>query len=82
MSEWYENQKKPNSKLRKLLQERMDKANPRRTLTSEEEKRLSKLEAISARLTLGENVQTRQLIGIFSQSGVVHRFIFYTFKFT
>ena len=47
MSEWYDNQKKPSSNLRKLLQERIDKANPRRKLTSEEEKRHSKLEAIA-----------------------------------
>tara|TARA_B100000700_G_C14473213_1_gene591637 strand:- start:142 stop:339 length:198 start_codon:yes stop_codon:yes gene_type:complete len=47
MSEWYDNQKKPSSNIRKLLQERIDKANPRRKLTSEEEKRHSKLEAIA-----------------------------------
>ena len=47
MSEWYDNQKKPSSNLRKLLQERIDKANPRRKLTSEEEKCHSKLEAIA-----------------------------------
>ena len=44
MSEWYDNRQKPNSNFRKLLQERLDKANPRRTLTAEEQKRLSKLE--------------------------------------
>ena len=82
MSEWFDNQKQLNSSIRKLLQERMDKANPRSTLTSEEEKRLSKLEAISAKLTRGENVQTRQLIRILSQSGVVHGLIIYAFRFT
>jgi len=47
MSEWYDSQKKPNSDFRKLLQERLDKTNPRRTLTAEEQKLLSKLEAIA-----------------------------------
>ena len=46
MSEWYNNQKKPNSNFRKLLQERIEKANPRRELTTEETKRLKKLEGI------------------------------------
>ena len=36
MSEWYENQKKSVSNFRKLLQERIEKANPRRELTAEE----------------------------------------------
>ena len=36
MSEWYNNQKKPSSDFRKLLQERIEKANPRRTLTAED----------------------------------------------
>ena len=44
-----------------MLQERIDKANPRRTLTAEEGKRLAKLEAIVDRLRRGENVQNRQL---------------------
>ena len=61
MSEWLDNQKKPSSNFRQLLQERIDKANPRRTLTAEESKRLSKLEAIADKLTRGENVQNRQL---------------------
>ena len=61
MSEWFENQKKASGNLSKLLQERIDKANPRRTLTAEESKRLSKLEAIADKLTRGENVQNRQL---------------------
>ena len=42
MSEWYENQKKPSSNTRKLLQERIEKANPRRKLTTEDTKRLRK----------------------------------------
>ena len=61
MSEWYDRQKKPSGDFRKLLQERIDKTNPRRTLTAEEERRLSKLEAIVAKLKRGENVQNRQL---------------------
>jgi hypothetical protein len=61
MSEWYDNQKKPSSNFRQLLQEQNDKDNPRRMLTSEEAKRLSKLEAIAEKLKRGENVQNRQL---------------------
>ena len=61
MSEWYDNQKKPFSNFRKLLQERIEKVNPRRKLTSEETKRLAKLEAIADKLKRGENVQNRQL---------------------
>ena len=58
MSEWYDSQKKTNGDFRKLLQERIEKANPRRQLTSEEEKRLAKLEAIAEKLKRGENVQS------------------------
>ena len=61
MSEWYDNQNKPNSNFRQLLQERIERANPRRKLTSEEAKRLAKLEAIADKLKRGENVQNRQL---------------------
>ena len=61
MSEWYDNQKKPNSNFRKLLQERIDKENPRRKLTAEEAKRLAKLEALAYKLKRRENVQNRQL---------------------
>ena len=50
MNEWYDSQKESNSNFGKLLQERIDKANPRRQLTSEETKRLTRLEAIAARL--------------------------------
>ena len=39
----------------------MKKTNPRRTLTAEEERRLSKLEAIVAKLKRRENMQNRQL---------------------
>ena len=61
MSEWYDNQKKPSSNFRKLLQVRIEKANPRRNLTAEEAKRLAKLEAIADKLKHGANVQNRQL---------------------
>ena len=61
MSEWFDNQKQPSSNLRKLLQERIEKANPPRQLTAEETKRLAKLEAIADKLKRGENVQNRQL---------------------
>ena len=44
MSEWYDNQTKPNSNFRRLLKERTEKANPRSKLTSEEAKRNAKLE--------------------------------------
>ena len=61
MSEWYDSQKMPNGNFRKLLQERVDKANPRRKITAEEVKRLAKLETIADKLKHGENVQNRQL---------------------
>ena len=44
-----------------MLQERLEKANPRRKLTAEETKRLAKLEEIAEKLKHGENVQNRQL---------------------
>ena len=44
-----------------MQQERIEKANPRRELTTEETKRLNKLEAIAEKLKRGENVQNRQL---------------------
>lgn len=61
MSEWYDSQNKPSVNLRNLLQERIDKTNQRRTLTDEEQRRSSKLEAIADKLKRGENVQNRQL---------------------
>jgi len=61
LSEWLDNQSKSSSNFRKLLQERIEKANPRRELTTEETKRLNKLEAIANKLKRGENVQNRQL---------------------
>ena len=61
MSERYENQKKSSRNFRKLLQGRIEKANPRREMTTEETKRLRKLEGIADKLSRGENVQNRQL---------------------
>jgi hypothetical protein len=61
MSEWYNSKKKASSNFRKLLQERNENANPRRNLTTDETKRLAKLEAISEKLRRGENVQNHQL---------------------
>lgn len=46
---------------RNSLQELVEKANPRRELSSEKAKRLAKLEAIADRLKRGANVQNRQL---------------------
>ena len=68
MSEWCDKQTKPNGNFIRFLQERIDKANPRRKLTSEEAKRLTKLEAIAERLKRGENVQNRQLPPIIHDS--------------
>jgi hypothetical protein len=45
-----------------LLQERIEKANPRRELIAEEAKRLANLKAIAQELKHGENVQNRQLL--------------------
>ena len=53
--------KKQSSSLRALLQEYIEKAIPRRQLTAEETKRLTKLEVIANKLKRGENVQNRQL---------------------
>ena len=56
MNEWLDSQKKTNSDFRKLLKERIEKANPRRKLTTEENNRLRKLESIADKLKRGENV--------------------------
>jgi len=61
MSEWFESQTQSSRKFRNLLQEQIEKANPRRKLNFEEAKRLSKLEAIAEKLRRRENVQNRQL---------------------
>ena len=44
-----------------MLKQRIEKSNPRRKLTTEETKRLAKLEANAEKLRRGENVQNRQL---------------------
>ena len=61
MSEWYDSQKQSSRNFHELLQERIDKANPRRELTALETKRLNKLGGIADKLRRGENVQNRQL---------------------
>ena len=61
MSERLDNQKQTSSNFRDLLQERLENANPRRKLTTEESKRLTRLEAVAEKLKRGENVQNRQL---------------------
>ena len=61
MSEWFDNQKKSSSNICQLLQERIEKAYPRRELTTEETKLLKKLEGIAEKLKRGENVQNLQL---------------------
>jgi len=61
VNEWFYSQRKPSSNLRKLLQERIENADPRRKLTAEQAKRLTKLETIADKLKRGENVQNRSL---------------------
>ena len=61
MSELLNNQNQSRSNLRKLVQERIKKANPRRALTAQEAKCPAKLEAIADKLKRGDNVQNRQL---------------------
>ena len=57
MSEWLDNQTKTTRNFRKLLQERIANANPRRKLSTKETKRLAKLEAIAEKIKCGENVK-------------------------
>ena len=61
MNEWLDNRKQSSHNIRKLLQDRIEKANSRRKLTTEQTKRLNKLDAIADKLKRGENVQNRQL---------------------
>lgn len=56
MSEWLDNQKQSSSNFHKLLQERLENANPRRKITAEEAKRLAKLEGIANKLKRPKNV--------------------------
>jgi hypothetical protein len=60
-NEWLDSQKKTSGDFRKLLQERIEIKNPRRELTTEEARRLAKLEVIADKLKRGENVQNRKL---------------------
>jgi len=53
MSEWHHSKNRHNSDFRKLLQEQIEKSNPRRELTAEETKRLHKLERIAYKLKRG-----------------------------
>jgi hypothetical protein len=57
-SELQNMQQKPIVDFRKFLQERFDKASPRRQLAKDE---TTKLEGIAEKLKRGENVQNRQL---------------------
>ena len=61
MSEKVNSQGKSCGSFKLLVKERIDKINPRRKLTSEEAKRLARLEAIADKLRRGEHVQNRQL---------------------
>ena len=61
MSECYDTQNNPSGNFRKLLQERLDKVNPRRKLAKDETTKIAKLEGIAEKLKHGENVQNRQL---------------------
>lgn len=55
MIEWYNSQKKRYGNFHKLLQELIEKNNPRRTLTTKKQKLLSKLEAVGVKLKCGES---------------------------
>ena len=61
MSEWLDNQKQSSHNFSQLVQQYVDKTNPRRKLTEDETKRLAKLETIVDKLKRGENLQNRQL---------------------
>jgi tetratricopeptide (TPR) repeat protein len=61
MTESQDMQKKPIIDFRKLLQERLDKTNPRRQLAKDDTTKLAKLEGIAEKLKRGKNVQNRQL---------------------
>jgi len=59
MSEWFDSRRKPSSNIRKLLQERIDKANPRRELSAEEAKRLCKEFGFTAGMLKGSLAKGR-----------------------
>ena len=73
MSEWHDSQRKPNNNFRKLLQERLDKTNPRRKLANDETTKLAKLEGIVEKLKRGENVQNHQLAIWLTEDGYKSR---------
>ncbi len=54
INEWYDCKMKPSGNFRKLLQEHLNIANLRRTLTDEENKCLAKLEGIAEQLRRGK----------------------------
>tara|TARA_B100000768_G_scaffold168777_1_gene173887 strand:- start:140 stop:535 length:396 start_codon:yes stop_codon:yes gene_type:complete len=58
VSEWLDNQKERSGNFRQFLQERIEKTNPRRQLTSDETNRLSKLEAVADKLKRGKTCKT------------------------
>ena len=60
MNEWCDKQKQLSSNTRVLLQGLIEKANPRRDLTTEESKRLNKLEATADKLKRRKNVLSKQ----------------------
>lgn len=60
MSEWVNSPKIPSSHFRKLLQERIEQADLRHKLTTEETKCLNKLKVIADRLKHLENMQNQQ----------------------
>ena len=57
MSEWFDRQKNTRNNFCKFMEERIEKANPRRKLTAEETKRLTRLEAIADKIKHRKNVQ-------------------------
>ena len=61
LNNWRISLNKINDNFRNLRQERLEQANPRQQLTSEETKRLNKLETMAEKLMRGENIQNRQL---------------------
>ena len=57
LNEWFESQRKISGNLKKLLQERIEKAYVRRELTAEETKCFHKFKGITDKLTPGENAK-------------------------
>ena len=56
MSDWLDKQKQSSRNIRKLLQEWIEEANPRRKLTAEETKLLAKLDSITDKRKRRKNV--------------------------